>query len=414
MFQRGLKRRLDACRREVKNDPKHAGSWHNLGFNLGELDRHDEAVDAYRRAVEIDPNFAVAWFNLGFSLGRLSRHEEAVDAYRRAIEIDPKYAMAWRNLGLNHRRLGRHEEAVEAYRRAVEIDPDFAVAWFNLGFSLGRLDRHEEAVDAYRRAVEIDPRDVRAQQVLNLALRRIQERSIDQPLVETPIQVTRGCAAVGGKFEYKVKVKNNTSSVITNVTITILTYPDDCMNISGPPMKTLKRLGIGEFRSPQFIFVPTKDCVEGRIIATVSYMDSQDQAHTHKVEPYIIRSVCDLLEPLESSLEEFELMLADMSVNSEEISVSQQPETTFEQVQELLPDRNFHIIAAERESDGGEFRGTAMGLALGKYTGKKVAIRITISGLSESNTSGVRIEALGTDPDMLPTTIEEIVRELRT
>ncbi len=253
-------------------------------------------------------------------------------------------------------------------------------------------------------------------EALEQILRRViwRKRSIDQPLVDTPIQVTRGCAAVGGKFEYKVKVKNNTSSVITNVTIAILAYPDDCMNISGPPTKTLKRIGIGEFRSPQFIFVPTKDCVEGRIVATVSFMDHKDQAHMLKVEPYIIKSVCDLLEPLESSLEEFELMLADMSVNSEEISVSQPAETTFEQVQSLLPDRNFHIIAAEKESDDGEFRGTIMGLALGKYTGKKVAIRITIKGQTESDSSGVRIEALGSHPDMLPIAIEEIVRELRS
>ena len=55
-----------------------------------------------------------------------------------------------------------------------------------------------------------------------------------------------------------------------------------------------------------------------------------------------------------------------------------------------------------------------MGLALGKYTGKKVALRVTITGTVEGDTSIVRIEALGDDPNMLPTTIEEIIRELTT
>ncbi|MHA1961990.1 MAG: hypothetical protein ACW99U_17425, partial [Candidatus Thorarchaeota archaeon] len=41
------------------------------------------------------------------------------------------------------------------------------------------------------------------------------------------VQALRGCAAVGGKFEYKVKITNNTEFVITNVTVTIVAFPDD-------------------------------------------------------------------------------------------------------------------------------------------------------------------------------------------
>ena len=127
------------------------------------------------------------------------------------------------------------------------------------------------------------------------------------------VSVFRGGEIVGGKFDYKVKVLNNTDFVINNVTITIIAYPEDCMVLSGSAIKTLKRIEPDGFRSPQFTFRPTKDCVEGEIIATVSYMDHQNHAVTLSAEPYRIRSVCDLLKPLESSLEEFDAMLCPVN-----------------------------------------------------------------------------------------------------
>ncbi len=231
---------------------------------------------------------------------------------------------------------------------------------------------------------------------------------------EEGVHVLRGCAAVGGRFEYKVKVRNETSSVITNATVTILSYPDYCMEISGSTVKTIKRIGPGEFRSPQFTFVPTKDCVEGRIITTVSYIDHHDEPHTLQVEPYMIRSVCDLLEPLESTMQQFELILGDLEHTSEEHVLPWNPEVLFSKVKAFLPSRNFHIVGASGDTIGEVFTGTIRGLAEGKYTGKKVAVRILISGPAEGNEVRVVVEGLGEDIAMLPTTIDEIARGIES
>ena len=56
----------------------------------------------------------------------------------------------------------------------------------------------------------------------------------------------------------------------------------------------------------------------------------------------------------------------------------------------------------------GTFRGIIRGLAEGKYTHKKVALRIGISGPVDGNESKVVVEGLGEDIAMLPTTIDEI------
>ncbi len=231
---------------------------------------------------------------------------------------------------------------------------------------------------------------------------------------EEGVHVLRGCAAVGGRFEYKVKVRNDTPSVITNATVTILSYPDDCMEISGLAVKTIKRIGPAEFRSPQFTFIPTKDCVEGRILTTVSYIDHQDKPHTLQVKPYKIRSVCDLLEPLESTMQQFELIIGDMEHTSERHVLDWNPDILFSKAKAFLPSRNFHIVEASGNTIRGVFTGTIRGLAEGKYTGKKVAVRMLISGPAEGNKATVVVEGLGEDIAMLPTTIDEIARGIES
>ena len=226
--------------------------------------------------------------------------------------------------------------------------------------------------------------------------------------VEKKVAALRGCQAVGGQFEYKVKIKNDTNSVITNVNVTIVAFPSDCMEIVGPTSKTISRIEPDGFRSPQFIFSPTKDCVEGRIQASVTYIDYQDKPHTIHVEPYTIRSVCDLLKPLETTMDEFDLMLFDMETTTDERMMDWNPQVLFSKAEKLLPARNFHILDQKSDVKDGMFRGMIRGLAEGKYTGKKVAVRIHITGNAEGHQSKVIVEGLGDDIAMLPTTIEEL------
>jgi DNA-directed RNA polymerase subunit RPC12/RpoP len=227
---------------------------------------------------------------------------------------------------------------------------------------------------------------------------------------EKTVKVLRGGEIVGGKFEYKVKVKNDTDYVINNVTVNILAFPEDCL---GPPertMKTVKRIGPGEFRSPQFTFMPSKDCVEGKVIATVSYIDHQDRTEMISVEPYVIRSVCDLLTPLESTMENFELILGDMVATSDESTYDWNPEVLFKRIKTLLPAKNFSVLDSSSRIEDGQFIGEIQGLAEGKYTGKRVALRLTISGDVEGNRASVKVEGLGDDEAMLPTTIDELTK----
>jgi len=229
----------------------------------------------------------------------------------------------------------------------------------------------------------------------------------DSRIVEG-VSALRGCEIVGGKFEYKVKVKNDSKYVITNVAVTVVGYPTDSMQLDGPPAKTIRRIEVGGFRSPQFVFMPTKDCVEGKILATVSFIDFRDQVHTIPVQPYIIRSVCDLLKPLEVTPTELDTILEDLTITDQEIELEWNPKILFKKTLVLLPTKNFFVVDTEEQTVGTRFVGTIRAYAEGKYTGKKVAVVLLIAGPRDLRRSTVRMKVLGEDITMLPTTLDEL------
>jgi len=225
---------------------------------------------------------------------------------------------------------------------------------------------------------------------------------------ETGVIVLRGCEIVGGKFDFKVKIKNDSGYVITNATVSIVAYPQDCMELAGENVKTMSRIEVDGFRSPQFTFYPTKDCVQGKVVATVSYIDFLDQLHTVSVEPYLIRSVCDLLQPSKKTSEAFELVLTGLEKTQQEQTLDWNAQVLFTKAEKILPAKNFHIVDSEEHIVSGEFIGTIRGYAEGKYTQKKIAVIILITGPENGRHSCVKVEALGEDVAMLPTTIDEL------
>jgi hypothetical protein len=69
------------------------------------------------------------------------------------------------------------------------------------------------------------------------------EEAIEEPAIppDTQVQVLRGAEFVGNRFRYKVKVLNNTPDVITDVTVTISSYPRDSLRLEGEISRRLTR-----------------------------------------------------------------------------------------------------------------------------------------------------------------------------
>jgi tetratricopeptide (TPR) repeat protein len=161
---------LDAYRKILAGDPKHAGALTCSGVVLLEQGKTKEAVEILQESVALEPNGAAANAFLANALQVLGRLEDAEDHYRRALETAPDDARTLNNFGVLLRRLNRLEKAETSFRRAIEIQPDYTEALINHGEVLIALGRQEEAINAFRRATATAPREASAWLKLGRAL----------------------------------------------------------------------------------------------------------------------------------------------------------------------------------------------------------------------------------------------------
>ena len=128
-----------------------------LGLELLALGRNDEAANELRIYLRDNPRDADAWANLGNALSALGRNDEALRAYQRAVEIDPNNGLAQRNLALHYLQQNDFVNAVAHAREAVRLTPLDPAAHNLLGLALIGEQKIDDAIAEFRRSLAIQP-----------------------------------------------------------------------------------------------------------------------------------------------------------------------------------------------------------------------------------------------------------------
>ncbi|MGY5881845.1 MAG: hypothetical protein RTV31_16465, partial [Candidatus Thorarchaeota archaeon] len=227
--------------------------------------------------------------------------------------------------------------------------------------------------------------------------------------VSDDIFVFADCETQGNRFIYSLAIKNESKYVLTNLTATVVAYPKDCMKAITNLVTRTTRLKAGGLDTSRFIFTPSKDCVQGKIVCSISYIDHKDRLHSLHVKPYFITSVCDLLRPYESTSEVYEEALRTLFENKQEMKLDWNAEILISKATSILPALNFYVVTAESNRVAENIEGSVRGFAIGKYTGKRVAVDLQINGRANEDTSTARVVVFGDDEAMLPTTVQELL-----
>ncbi len=241
-------------------------------------------------------------------------------------------------------------------------------------------------------------------------------RQVHRPpaMSEKQVKALRGGEFVGNRMRFKVKVLNETPYMITDVTVFLISFPKESLRLAGKKDDCqFSKIEPGGFRSPTFDFLPTQDCVRGEIVAGVSYVDMTGKAHTLSTEPFVIRSVCDLLIPDQISPEDFEIKLKSHEHGEIVIKVEEwTPEEMFEKALRITDESNFYEVGSEFDVKEGVAFGSITGLAKGKYTGKSVGVHINISGPSKKKGASCSIRVTGEDQAMILPAIDDLKERL--
>ncbi len=153
----------------------------NKGYNLGTLNRSDEAISVYDEVVKrfgdatellLREGAARALFNKGARLGALNRSDEAISVYDEIVKrfgeapeltLREQVVRALVNKGTRFGALKRNDEAISVYDEIVKrfgdatelpLREQVARALVNKGHNLGTLNRSDEAISVYDEVVK--------------------------------------------------------------------------------------------------------------------------------------------------------------------------------------------------------------------------------------------------------------------
>jgi tetratricopeptide (TPR) repeat protein len=135
-----------------------------LGLNLADLKRYDEAIPHLKKLVEADPNDMRAYLSLGGVYAAKEDFRSAAQNYDQAVERLKEPTSANWNIfyqrGIAYERLKEWPKAEPNFRKALELYPDQPQVMNYLGYSW--VDQNlnlDEALEMIRKAVDLRPSD---------------------------------------------------------------------------------------------------------------------------------------------------------------------------------------------------------------------------------------------------------------
>ncbi|QKD04880.1 tetratricopeptide repeat protein [Mesorhizobium loti] len=135
-----------------------------LGLNLADLDRHDEAIAHLKAFVDAHPDDMRAYLALGGVYSSKDDFRSAANLYDKAVEVLKTPTAANWNIfyqrGIAYERLKEWPKAEPNFRRALELQPDQPQVLNYLGYSWVDMNTNlKEGLAMIQKAVDLRPSD---------------------------------------------------------------------------------------------------------------------------------------------------------------------------------------------------------------------------------------------------------------
>lgn len=164
---------IELYRRIPDTSPLRRVSQLQLGLNLADLDRRDEAIRQLQALVDENPEDMRGYLALGGVYASKEDYAGAAKVYDKAVERleakkfsmpkDPRMAANWNiyyQRGIAYERLKQWPKAEPNFRKALELFPNQPQVMNYLGYSWIDMNMNlEEGMDLIRKAVELRPSD---------------------------------------------------------------------------------------------------------------------------------------------------------------------------------------------------------------------------------------------------------------
>jgi hypothetical protein len=182
-----------------------------------------------------------------------------------------------------------------------------------------------------------------------------------------------------------------------------LSYPKESLEALDSLSQNIETIKPGGTEALIFGFKVTNEIVEGEIITSVHFIDSNGEDIAAISGNIFVRSVFEQVLPLEMTPEEFLSLKSEMKEWNREHSLAVEAKELFEILKGLFQSWNLHIIQSENTKRKNVFMGVISGSARGRINDNKLAVTLTVVGRLNDNLSKLRIDVLSEDPEALHT-----------
>ena len=156
---------IDIYRKVPDDSIMHRVSEMQLGLNLADLGRTDDAKTHLKQLIDDDPQDMRAYLSYGSVLSRAKSYREMADNYDAAVAMigpipDQSHWNIFFQRGIAYERLKEWEKAEPNFETALELSPNQAQVMNYLGYSWIDMNINlEEGLELIREAVRLRPND---------------------------------------------------------------------------------------------------------------------------------------------------------------------------------------------------------------------------------------------------------------
>ena len=86
-----------------------------------ELGIIDGALGYFDKGIEVEPDYATIYHNKGWLLNNIGRHQEAIGYFKKALELQPGRAVTYDNLADALFNISDYQGALAAYKKVLEF-----------------------------------------------------------------------------------------------------------------------------------------------------------------------------------------------------------------------------------------------------------------------------------------------------
>jgi len=105
----------------IKYNPSDGAAFNDRALCIIECEGNEaQALADFNQGIKVESDYASVYHNKGWYLNQLGRHQEAIPYFEKTLELEPARAVTYENLAETYINLGENQKAIVAFRKAFQ------------------------------------------------------------------------------------------------------------------------------------------------------------------------------------------------------------------------------------------------------------------------------------------------------